>query len=339
MPLWAAMPGPKKTGKQRYLKARKSKVGESARMRQNKANLSANEQDAIRMMRELKRDDQIAKEIGSSHVAVRMLRSRVFGRDRDPYRLHVVESYRNGESAKAIGRRLLVETTCVSRILKSVGIDVGSLHKTKMNITARRREAASSARKDRAEDLYCMLAEVGSSIESVALETGFHPAFISSTLNHYIPDYANESRARRDRSRAKIVNNKRREVSLTYRTENEFSDRIKNILKEYGPSMCVRRSDVCPLEIDVKLDLEWITVLIELKVTSKKKEIARAVGQLLIQESAIGAKCEKIACFPSDVDIMEDMVGPVGNVGVLLCDETSVAGVVASINRRYSQAG
>ena len=299
--------------------------GKNARQRAQRKTATMNQKIIVKMRKELRPNAEIAKHLNLHVTTVVNFLREYFG-DKDPLDLHVIESYRNGEGAKAIARRLNISTSIPCRILKANGIDPWKNYLERESESYRRIGVTKLALRpcknpDRsrmiAEDLYCFWLEI-KNIEQVALETGYVAASISSRFTKHIPGYKETSFLRRQQSIDNHKEIKTCHLSNEFSSEKLFQDTCSSALNEYTIEENVRgRSSI---EIDLLVhDGNGKHMLIECKIRSRKPDLCKALGQSIINKSTYNGVGIPIICLPDDVRIYDSFAEEAFELGVHVC--------------------
>lgn len=314
----------------------KTKAGARARHRAQRQVVTLNQQLIVKMRRDLRPNAEIAKQLNLHHSTVANFLREYFG-DKDPLDLHVIESYRNGEGAKAIARRLNISVSIPCRILKTNGIDPWKNYLNESSESYRRMGVTKLALRpcknpDRprmiAEDLYCFWVETGK-IEDVALETGYSAASISGRFTTHIPGYKDASASRRQQSKEMEKQRKLRTSSIEFRFERQFSNHCVGLLHGYDVKVGMRFG---LLETDLVIESKGFTVIIELKVTTKQKEIARALGQLIMQrKESKRPNVGLVLCVPDDVSIHDELEQLLVATDIQTCSASGLRTIVGHL--------
>lgn len=318
--LWAGM-----TEAQQNQIFHKTKVGVRARQRAQRQVVTLNQQLIIKMRRDLRPNAEIAKQLNLHHSTVANFLREYFG-DKDPLDLHVIESYRSGEGAKAIARRLNISQSITCRILKSNGIDPWNNYLERDSESYRRIGVTKLAlrpckNQDRprliAEDLYCFWVEMGN-IDQVALETGYNSGTISARFNSFIQGYKEQSILRRQQSRHNRKEKANRFLSKEFRSEKLFQDACVAVLDEYMIETNVHGKS--SIEIDLLVhDGNGKHVLIECKIRSRKPDLCKALGQSAINRSTYDGVGIPMICLPDDVRTYDSFIEEALGLGVHVC--------------------
>lgn len=327
MNLWDGLCRTGSQSKRKFFKTKVSKVGLRAKTRENAKLVIGNRDEIIRMMKELKSDAQIAKVFGISRDSVRQFRSSYFGKENDPYNIHIVESFNKGESAKSIGRRLQIDTSQVTRRLSNNGISAPVEYRNKCQL--RRRFTAKDINPVIAMDLWCWIEEHSISIRELSSHSGFGESFISKILNAYIPEYKSKSIERRMRSESIRKEKKKGLLSKIYKSEKSFVGDCKSKL-DIGCDVEVSYRKLA-LEVDMVVQSGNSIIFIECKISSRKVDFARAVGQVLLQRELAqknGMQPKLVCCFPDDVYLCEELMGSARRLGICVCTIESLCQIV-----------
>lgn len=330
--LWSGM-----TEAQKNKVVHKTKAGARARQRAQRQAVSLNQQLIIKMRRDLRPNAEIAKHLDLHVTTVANFLREYFG-EKDPLDLHVIESYRNGEGAKAIARRLNISQSITCRILNSNGIDPWKNYLNESSESYRRIGVTKLSLRpcrnpDRprmiAEDLYCFWLEMGS-IEDVAIETGYSAASISGRFTKHIPGYMDASSLRRQQS----VNNRKEKaqhhLSKKFNKEKLFQDACASVLVGYTIENNVRGRST--IEIDLLVhDGMGKHVLIECKVRSRKPDLCKALGQSIINKSTFTGVAIPMICLPDDVHFYDSFVEEALALGVYVCQLSSLKTCISKI--------
>ena len=317
--LWAGM-----TEAQQNKIFHKTKAGKNFRIKIKQKCVTLNQALIVKMRKDLRPTIEIAKYLQLDANTVRNFLVNAFG-DKDPLDLHVLESFNGGESAKAVGKRLNIKEQVICRILKKHGIDPWKNYLERESQSFRetgvpRLSKRACRNPDRpqmiAEDLYCFWLESGN-IEDVSIETGYAAASISGRFTKHIPGYKETSILRRQQSKEMAMQRKLQTSSREFRFERQFSDHCVNLLQGYDVKV-----GLCfgLLETDLVIEANGKTVIIELKVTTKQKEIARAAGQLIMQKGECKRpNADLVLCVPDDVAIHDDLEHLLASTGIQAC--------------------
>lgn len=307
----------------------RNKNGKNRRIRIKQKCLTLNQSLIVKMRKELRPTMEIANHLHLDANTIRNFLVKVFA-DQDPLDLHVIDSFNDGESAKAIGRRLNINKQVICAILKRHGIDPWKAYLDresesfkKTGVPDLKKRAVINPDRPRmiAEDLYCFWLEMGS-IEEVAFETGYSAASISGKFTKHISGYKESSIVRRQQSKEMKRQRQNQTSSSEFRFESQFSDHCVNLLQGYDVNV-----GLCfgLLETDLVIKKNGVVVIVELKVTSKRKEIARALGQLIIQrKESKKANVDLVLCVPDDVAINDDLEQILISTGIHPCSASGL---------------
>lgn len=315
----------------------KSRAGNRERIRAQRKVVTLNQQLIVKMRRDLRPNAEIANHLGIHVTTVVNFLRECFG-DKDPLDLHVVDAYRNGETAKAIAKRLNISTSTICRILKSREIDPWNNYLNASSESVRRIGVPKASLRpgrnpDRprmiAEDLYCFWIEVGN-IEEVSIETGYSAASISGKFNSMIPGYKEQSLSRREESRINREEQQNRSLSVDFRTEKSFQDACAKRLDGFRVEMNVRGKS--SIEIDLLVSNEnGNHVLIECKIRSRKPDLCKAIGQSLINRSTHGGMAIPMICLPDDVRVYDSFIDEANELGVCVCHMMNLRDTVCKL--------
>ncbi len=314
----------------------KTRSGKGRQIRIKQKCVTLNQALIVKMRKDLRPTTEIAAHLNLDCNTIRNFLVKAFG-DKDPLDLHVLDSYDAGESAKAIGKRLQINKQVICGILKKHGLDPWKNYLERESqsfretgVPALRKRPVKNPDRPRmiAEDLYCFWLEM-ENIEEVSIETGYSAASISWKFISHIPGYKEASALRRKTSKVMQMQRRKQISSSQFRFEKQFSDHCVNILHEHKVQV-----GLCfgLLETDLVVEANGRTVIIELKVTTKLKEMARALGQLLMQKGEFNmADVGLVLCVPDDVDIHEDLKRLFVSSGVEICSSSDLREIVCGL--------
>jgi len=170
-----------------------------------------------------------------------------------------------------------------------------------------------------AKDLYCMYIKEGWSIRDAAREEGYKTGvgFIKMFME-YIPGYKEESQNRRDNSKWARSLESCNKKSKIFRYESELQKCCVQKLKQKGEKYWENERSFTGFEIDITTQ----DCCYELKVTTPKKDIYRAMGQLEI--NAQKTKLKPVLVVPSDTEISQDIKEILNSKNIYIKDELSI---------------
>lgn len=169
-----------------------------------------------------------------------------------------------------------------------------------------------------AKDLYCYYLD-GQSIRSISRDNGYRSSSSIIRLFHeFIPMYHDISKQRRKSSGFIKKEIKRNYWSGIFPKEKDFLSHCLGILDKKQISYLVKDSKETGHEIDIKTE----KTIFELKVSTRKKDLFRAFGQLQINN--IQLRHTAILLIPSDCNIDSDIKNLFVSHGMKVFTETDL---------------
>jgi hypothetical protein len=152
-----------------------------------------------------------------------------------------------------------------------------------------------------AKDLYCYYLD-GMSLVDIARENGHNKSgFLSRLFNEFIQEYRDNSIKRREKAETHRMQVRARKWSKRFRFENEFQNYCSDILKSRNIKHKMNDREQTGFEIDILTDQS----IIELKVSTKQKDLFTAFGQISFNH-AITQK-RPYLLIPSDCIMKDDI--------------------------------
>lgn len=152
-----------------------------------------------------------------------------------------------------------------------------------------------------AKDLYCYYLD-GWSLRGISRDNGYKASGWISTLFHeFIPSYRSESLKRREKSNFIKQQQKTKKWSKKFRNESDFTSFCSNILKSKSIQHQINDHKLTGHEIDILTKRS----IIEIKVTTRKKNLFTAFGQ--IQINNIQLNRNPFLLIPSDCEMHNDI--------------------------------
>jgi hypothetical protein len=146
---------------------------------------------------------------------------------------------------------------------------------------------------------------------------------LTKLFMEYISEYRDKSIKRR--KMAELRYNKLTYLSKKYHTEKLFQEKLYSILsKTFQCEMnCIDKS---AMEIDLLVDKRHI---IECKTSSRKVDIARGIGQCIINMASYMYDYEKVfVCIPDDIEFPVKFIGYAKDNNIILCNETQLLDII-----------
>lgn len=170
-------------------------------------------------------------------------------------------------------------------------------------------------REQMAKDLYCWLLD-GWSIRDIARENGWASGgCITVLFNSFIPGYKEKSQERRSKSSYRKAEKKTGKLSKIFRYEKNFQKHCSEILCEKNIPVEENNRELTGFEIDL-LTPEYA---MELKISGRKRDLYRAVGQSVTNASIL--KLKPAILIPSDVVVDSDMIEVIRENNIYLLNE------------------
>jgi hypothetical protein len=145
-------------------------------------------------------------------------------------------------------------------------------------------------------DAYCIFSEEKcSSLRDAGEIIGCAGSYLTHSFVKFIPGYYAKSKQRRSESKSNKAEALRKFKSRAFRFESEFSNYItESCLSSLGVEVGVRNRSA--MEIDLVVDERF---LVELKVTTRKVDLARALGQTMFNLKTFDGNAKAgIVCVP-----------------------------------------
>jgi len=170
-----------------------------------------------------------------------------------------------------------------------------------------------------AKDIWCGWVKGGVSLRDTAAAIGLKRGCqITPLLMEHIPGYREASEERRAKSKWARSLERHSKKSKLFRLEKELQEHCVELLKRRGVFVVENDRDTTGYEIDIKTN----DCCYELKVTTVKKDVYRAIGQLKINAKLSGLK--PVLVIPSDTTIHEDLYLLVKDEGIVVVNETNM---------------
>ena len=168
-------------------------------------------------------------------------------------------------------------------------------------------------------DIYCCYVKGGMSLRDAAPLVGFNRgSTLTRLLLDHVPEYKEQSEKRRENSKwAKQLENTMYKSKL-FRFEKDLRAHCVKSLSDRGIYYEENNKEMTGFEIDI-LTPEYCY---ELKVTTVKKDIYRALGQLSINASKSNLKPALV--IPSDTRIHGDMLPTLKEHGIEVMSELTI---------------
>jgi len=244
-------------------------------------------------------------------------------KDADPLHLYIIKMITDGLGGKEIGRRLNLRPSTITRIAKKYDISLWDNYLKKIN-----KRYNPVDKKARAEDLYCYFLH-GLSIKKIAEQTGYNPTSVSTWLNRFIPEYKKFSEHKRATSRYKKIMHNRKLLSKKFKSEKAFANYCATeVLGDVHHELSAKGESY--MEIDL-LVYGVIETLIELKVSARKVDEARAIGQAIFTRSGYPRPCRSDVWFASDLTLTDYIKKVARENDIVICNEKELAGVVGMV--------
>ena len=169
-----------------------------------------------------------------------------------------------------------------------------------------------------AKDIWCGWINEGFSVREAGREIGFSGNRITNLLMEYIPGYREASEIRREKSEWSRLMRQRKKKSKLFRLEKDLQEHCAKALRERGEVIFENDRETTGFEIDIAT-LEYCY---ELKVTTLKKDIYGAMGQLAINSNLSGLKPALV--IPSDTTMSKGMYQILEEQGIEVYNETNI---------------
>ena len=168
-------------------------------------------------------------------------------------------------------------------------------------------------------DIYCCYIKDGMSLRDAAPLVGFNRgSTLTRLLLDHVPEYKEQSEKRRGNSRWAKQMEKTMYKSKLFRFEKDLRAHCVRSLSDRGIYCEENNKEMTGFEIDI-LTPEYCY---ELKVTTVKKDIYRALGQLSINASKSNLKPALV--IPSDTRIHRDMLPILREHGIEVLSELTI---------------
>lgn len=168
-------------------------------------------------------------------------------------------------------------------------------------------------------DIYNVYIKDGWSVRDAATEEGYkRGSFLTTILIKYIPEYRNKSIQRRNKSRWARQLESCKKKSKLFRYESELQACCVERLRRKEIAYWERERDLTGFEIDIMTS----DCCYELKVTTIKTDLYRAIGQLEINASKSGLK--PVLVIPSDTTIAQSMQEVLTSKGIGVENELTI---------------
>ena len=170
-----------------------------------------------------------------------------------------------------------------------------------------------------AKDLYCMYIKEGWSIRDAATEEGYaRGTTLTNLFIVYIPGYKEQSIKRRKESKENKKEQRAKKLSELFPYEQDLQEYCAN--KLWNNNIYVEQKD--SLFSGTEIDIRTNHYCLELKVRTKKKNIHRAIGQLIV--NANETKLKPGLVIPSDVQISKDLEKELEKHGIEIFTEKNL---------------
>lgn len=182
-----------------------------------------------------------------------------------------------------------------------------------------------------AKDAHCVFVDMGKPhLDEVAQEVGYVSGqSVGVLLTAFVPKYKEDSKERRSKSKSSKCETKRKLKSKMFKYEKDFAKYISETILTGIPNR-LGVNDMSIMEIDC---LAMDSVLIEFKTTCRKVDIARAIGQCVINKISFkGVATKAIVCVPDDVRCKWSSIKDgCASHGVTLCKASELRAVVDAL--------
>lgn len=292
------------------------------RNERSKGKWTTEEYQVINMRKKLMTNNQIIRNCKFTAEQIRGLLQAYF-KDQDPLNLEIIRLIKAGHSGKSIARDFKIKYRQVAGIAKKFKISLWDEYKKK--IKKPKRKTINKA--ELANDLYCLL-KTGDRLEDIARENGYRAAsFYNRILLENCVDYAEKSKLKK----LKQISNKREResgrISKIFRFEKEMAQYLSIALSKDNIVEFNNRK-ICKAEIDLLIKKNGFMYLFELKIVSRKIDLATAFGQSIINRETYKSNCTgdvKVGiCFARDLKIPIYFKRICKEFNIILCDEDSI---------------
>lgn len=285
----------------------------------------------IRERKKLKTVGAISRNLdGWSSQRIAVFIKERFG-DSDPLKLEAIRLANNGMSGAEICRVLHMASSTLRRLLENTGISFEATHKEKLETQKSKKKARIKKEKERKDslidDVFCLWKSCGT-VKQTALESGYTTQTNHILLSH--PEYKKISEDRLKLSKNRGMQYQSLSASAKYKKEKDFhADCLKvlcdmNIVHGFDPKNTHTKNSYSNPDIIIRKNLiDYI--IIELKISFRKKNQFTAMGQLLSscvddhgnRSEYDGAK--KVVCIPDDIVYDPGISEVFKAVGITLC--------------------
>lgn len=168
-------------------------------------------------------------------------------------------------------------------------------------------------------DIYNMYIKKGCSVRDAAAEEGYKVgSSFTALLMKHVPEYKEKSIKRRNESKwARTMESSKKKSNL-FRYEKDLQAACVAKLKNRGVIVKENDKETTGFEIDIKTNQNCY----ELKVTTPKKDIYRAMGQLDI--NTVKTKLKPVLVIPSDTTMAKSMMDVLESKGIAVMTELTI---------------
>ena len=139
-----------------------------------------------------------------------------------------------------------------------------------------------------------------------------------------IPEYHDESLARRARSQYNKKFRLNGRMSNKFKSEKDFNNYISEMFYDFNQ---IHPHDIQTYVIpDIVITHKGISIVIELKTTTSKSELAKALGQsiLYMHNNILKENVFYIICVPSDCLCDTEFISTANKYNIKVCTEEGV---------------
>ena len=302
------------------LKERKNKKERQRRAENKISTLSDEDWKLIRMRENLKTNKDIMQNTYYKKGQIQGLFRKYF-KGKDPLHEHFASLIRNGRTLKSVCREFKVSTGMVSKICQSRGV-VPPGSPSKRKYPKKNRDNKSFA-----EDCYCFFKD-GMSVRDLSREVGYKQSTtILSLLKKYVPAYREMSEKRMEDTYKKQNIKTWWKRSGLYRFEKDFEKDCVDLIKERY--LVIDNPPRFSFTPDVVLFINDAVVFIEMKVSARKVDLAKALGQTLVysyqgHERYKNKRVFSLICVPDDLKYFDTFVLTAMGHNIITCKQSGL---------------
>jgi len=300
-------------------------------------NLTLSDNDIIKLREKLYHKGRIAKELKTAGAIIGGRLKTIYPNPNDdPFNKHIMGMRNNGMITTFIGTAMGFDTETIRRSMKDCGADPAensarrnkrlSFIKGLKKPAKKIKKESNGHRYDKACDLYCYVVD-GLSLKAISKITGYGESWISGILNKEIPKYHEMSTLRRDGSDWNCKSKKYGMLSEKYKSESDFQKTVESLL--YGLGKFIDVADVNEyMKPDIVIDYKDKLFIIELKISTRKTSLAKALGQALVYRHYDYDNVVSIICVPDDCIYKNYFVDVCKVNNIFICDENKIKGLI-----------